>query len=59
MKCYKCLHYYVRMVGNGGYGYNPNPSCWLFEDTGRRPNVLTQECFEPMKKRKSGKEKSK
>ncbi len=50
MKCYKCLHYYVRMVGAGGKGYNPSPCCWLFEDTGRRPNVLTQVCFVSKKK---------
>lgn len=60
MKCYKCIHYYVRMVGPGGQGgYNPYPCCRLFEDTGRRPNVLTQECFEPVKKSKSRKERNK
>ncbi len=50
MKCPKCRHFYRRMVDQNGHGYNPFPCCRLFEDTGRRPNVLTQECFE--KKRK-------
>jgi len=35
------------MVGTGGTGYNPYPSCWITEDTGRKRNVLTNECFEP------------
>lgn len=47
MKCQKCRHFYRRMVGADGKGYNPYPCCWLFEDTGKRPNVLSQECFEP------------
>lgn len=50
MKCKKCRYYYVRMVGTNGTGFNPAPSCWRFEDTGKRPNVLTQECYEPKKK---------
>lgn len=53
MKCQKCRHYYRRMAGPGGKGYNPFPSCWMFEDTGRRPDVLTQECFEPKRKVKA------
>ena len=50
IKCKKCFHYYVRPIGPNGIGYNPAPSCYLYEDTGRRPNILTQECFEPRKK---------
>lgn len=50
MKCKKCRHYYVRIVGTNGTGFNPSPSCWLYEDTGRRPNVLTQECYEPKRR---------
>lgn len=46
IKCKQCAHYYVRMTGANGGGYNPAPTCYLFEDTGRRPNILTQECFE-------------
>ena len=46
----KCRHFYRRMVDQSGHGYKPFPCCWLFEDTGRRPNALNQECFE--KKRK-------
>lgn len=57
MKCYKCLHYYSRMIGPNGHGYNPFPSCYLYEDTGRHPNVWTQECFEPRQKRKKGKKR--
>lgn len=52
MKCKKCRHFYVRMVGAHGMGFNPSPSCWLFEDTGKRPNVLTKECYEQKEKRK-------
>ena len=47
MKCYKCKHYYRVMAKSTGY--NPAPSCQLREDTGKRPNVLTQECFERKK----------
>ena len=54
MKCQKCRHFYRRMIGANGEGYNPSPCCWLYEDTGRRPNVLTQECFEKRKKLKAG-----
>ena len=49
-KCKKCNHYYSRMIGAEGMGYNPFPSCYLLEDTGKHPNVLTQECFEKRKK---------
>lgn len=54
IKCKKCRHYYVRMVGPGGVGYNPAPCCWCYEDTGKWPNILTQECFEKMPKRQKG-----
>jgi len=57
MKCYKCLHYY-RIMATGA-GYNPYPCCHLYEDTGRRPNVLTQECFEKMPRPKKKKEEAK
>lgn len=50
MKCQKCRHFYRRTVGSDGKGYNPYPCCWLFEDTGKRTNVLSQECFEPKRK---------
>lgn len=50
LKCKKCRHYSARMVGAGGMGYNPAPSCWKFEDTGERPNVLSQSCFEQIRK---------
>lgn len=50
MKCPKCRHFYRRMVDQSGHGYNPFPCCWFFEDTGRQPNVLTQECFEMKRK---------
>ena len=48
MKCYKCVHYYRIMAKQSGY--NPYPSCQYYEDTGKRPNVLTQECFEKRKR---------
>lgn len=57
LKCKKCRHYYVRMAGANGTGFNPAPSCWLYEDTGRRPTILTQECFESKRKTKTEKEK--
>ena len=44
LKCKSCIHYYRTMVTREGY--NPSPYCHLYEDTGQRPNVLTQECFE-------------
>ena len=50
MKCKKCKHYYRTMTS--GQGYNPAPYCHLFEDTGKRPNVLTQECFAKRQKNK-------
>lgn len=53
LKCKKCAHFYRVMVT--GSGYNPYPSCQCFEDTGNRPNILTQECFEPRKKQKEKK----
>ena len=48
MKCYKCAHYYTIMATTSGY--NPFPSCQYWEDTGKRPNILTQECFTPRKR---------
>ena len=50
MKCTKCRHFYRVMVT--GAGYNPSPCCQLQEDTGRRPQPMTQECFEPREKRR-------
>ena len=47
LKCRKCEHFY-RVMATGG-GYNPAPSCQCFEDTGKRPNILTQECFSKRK----------
>lgn len=51
IKCKKCKHYYRMMTTEGG-GYNPAPCCHLLEDKNKRPNILTQECFEPRKKSK-------
>lgn len=48
-KCKKCKHYYARMIGPKGVGYNPYPCCQLYEDSGKWPNVLTKECFEARK----------
>lgn len=48
MKCFRCRYYYRTMVNRSGY--NPSPFCHYFEDTGERPNVLTQECFQSRKK---------
>lgn len=50
MKCKKCRHFYAVMATEAGY--NPYPCCHLREDTGARPNPLTQECFEPRQKAK-------
>lgn len=47
LKCKSCIHYYRTMVTREGY--NPSPYCHLYEDTGQRPNVLTQECFEKLR----------
>ena len=47
MKCQKCKYFY-RIMSTGS-GYNPFPCCHLFDETGKRPNVLTQECFEKRK----------
>ncbi len=47
IKCKKCSHYYRTMTSN--FGYNPAPYCHYFEDTGKRANILTQECFEKRK----------
>ena len=60
LKCKKCVHYYVKMVGADGVGYNPGPSCYLFEDKGEWPKILTQECYEPKKgnRYEQGKKKS-
>ena len=48
MKCKTCKYYYRTM--SSGQGYNPAPYCHLYEDTGKRPNALTQECFAKKKK---------
>lgn len=48
LKCKKCAHYYRTMVGEGGY--NPAPCCHLWEDEGKRPNILSQECYKPRKR---------
>ena len=53
IRCKECAHFYKRMVGESGNGYNPFPTCYLYEDTGRRPNILTQECFEKRKRPKN------
>lgn len=53
MKCKKCVHFYRVMATQ--QGYNPYPSCQCYEDTGKRPDILTQECFEPRKKKKEPK----
>lgn len=50
LKCKKCKYYYRTMAT--GQGYNPAPYCHCFEDTGKQPKILTQECFE--KRRKNG-----
>lgn len=50
LKCYKCAHYYRIMATEAGY--NPAPTCRLYEDTGARPNFMTQDCFRPIKRRK-------
>jgi hypothetical protein len=47
LKCKSCIHYYRTMAT--GAGYNPAPYCHLWEDTGRTPNILTQECYEKRK----------
>jgi len=47
VKCKKCKHFYKTMAGPNGGGYNPYPFCHYYENTGRRPAILTQECFEP------------
>lgn len=52
IKCKKCKHYYAIMIGPGGAGYNPYPCCQLYTDTGKHPNMLTQECFEKRTVRK-------
>ena len=53
MKCPKCCHFYRVMAKESGY--NPFPCCQLYEDTGRHPNVLTQDCFESREKPKKKK----
>lgn len=50
-RCRKCAHYYRRMVGAEGAGYNPAPACYLYEDTGERPRILTGECYKPRRTR--------
>lgn len=54
MKCKKCLYFYRTMAAAGGY--NPAPYCHYYEDTGGRPNPLSQQCF---KNRKSANTKKK
>lgn len=49
LKCKRCLHWY-RVMARPGEGYNPYPCCHCYEDTGKRPNVLTQECYQARKK---------
>ena len=51
MKCKKCRHFYTVMVTKEGY--NPFPCCHLWEDEGKRPEPLTQACFEPRRKSKT------
>lgn len=50
-KCKKCDHYYRLMTGEKGAGYNPYPCCHRWEDEGKSPNLFTQECFTPKKKK--------
>lgn len=59
LKCSKCAHFYSTMVGENGVGYNPFPFCHCYEDTGKRPRILTQECFEPRRKRTRNKKTQK
>lgn len=56
IKCKKCKYYYRTMAGIGGY--NPAPYCHYFEDTGNRPNVLSQECFKKRTARRKENDKS-
>lgn len=56
VKCRKCRHYYEKMVGANGKGYNPYPCYQLYDDAGRHPNVLTQDCYEPRQSRKKVKQ---
>lgn len=46
VKYQTCAHFHIRTPSDEGTGYNPFPSCYLPEDTDRRPDVLTQACFE-------------
>lgn len=58
LKCKKCIHFYRVMAT--GEGYNPYPCCRYYEDTGKWPNVITQECFECRKRtRKEAKQNDK
>lgn len=50
LKCKRCIHYYRTMVTE--HGYNPAPYCHCWEDTGKSPSILTQECFESRKRKK-------
>ncbi len=59
LKCRKCAHFYRTMVGADGAGYNPAAYCHCYEDTGKPANILTQECFEPRKKRARNKKTQK
>lgn len=34
IRCKECAHYYRKMIGDEGKGYNPFPACYLYEDTG-------------------------
>lgn len=49
IKCKQCVHYYRTMVSAAGKGYNPAPYCHYYEDSGKHPNILSQECFEKRK----------
>lgn len=51
IKCNKCKFYYKGASFGGGY--NPFPCCHKFEETGKRCNPLTFECFERRKKEKN------
>lgn len=50
-KCARCAHYYRIMATASGY--NPNPCCQVFEDSGTRPDFINQACF---KARRRGKQ---
>lgn len=49
--CKNCKHFYRMMATKDGY--NPFPSCHLFEDKNLHPKVITKECFEKRKDSKN------